>query len=247
MLYICLPACNEEKGIKSLFHKIEKGLAKRKYAHSIIFYDDGSTDNTLQVVKDCSRDMNIEIIEGKINRGLGFALKVLVETVIERSNDADDIAIMLDADDTHNPEHIFRMVDMIHEGFDLIVASRFRTNSRVVGVPAYRNFLSYGASLLMRILFPIKGIKDFTSGYRAYRVDILKKAKAKYGDKLFIEEGFACMAELILKLRTLNLLAAEIPIILRYDNKISESKMNVTMNVVKTLKLIFKLRLSLTD
>ena len=75
----------------------------------------------------------------------------------------------------------------------------------------------------MRILFPIKGVKDYTCGYRAYSINCLRRAYEKFGEHLIQEDSFACMAELIIKLRSINLSAVEIPIILRYDQKYGKS------------------------
>jgi dolichol-phosphate mannosyltransferase len=170
-------------------------------------------------------------------------MRNLIETVISSDAEPDDIIVVLDADETHNPEHIMKMVERIHDGFDVVVASRFRPDSRVVGVPTYRHMLSVGASILMKILFPIKGIRDYTCGYRAYRLEILLRAKERFGDRLFEGKGFSCMAELLIKLRSLDLLAMEIPIVLRYDWKQGPSKMPLTKTIISTLKLLIQLRL----
>jgi dolichol-phosphate mannosyltransferase len=210
--------------------------------YSILIYDDGSEDNTIEQVRSCMDGTPLELIEGKSNKGLAVAMRNLIERVMESDAHPDDIIIVLDADETHNPGHIMKMVDRIHDGFDVVVASRFRADSRVVGVPAYRQLLSVGASILMKILFPIKGIKDYTCGYRAYRVEILGRAKEKFGDRLFEGEGFSCMAELLIKLRSLNLLAVEVPLVLRYDKKLSKSKLPLLRTIVSTLKILIQLR-----
>ena len=70
----------------------------------------------------------------------------------------------MDADNTHPPGLIDRMVQMIHEGCDVVIASRFQPGARVVGVPIERHFLSIGARALFTILFPTRGVRDYTSG-----------------------------------------------------------------------------------
>jgi dolichol-phosphate mannosyltransferase len=187
----------------------------------------------------------ITIVDGGTNRGLGWAMRRLLETTLEMAagGDADeDIAFVLDADDTHNPEHMLQMAQRIQNGFDIVIASRFRSDSRTVGVPFYRMVLSRGASRLMRLVFPIKGVRDYTCGYRAYRMSMLKHAEEVYGERLFEETGFACMVELLLKLRKLNILAVEIPLVLRYDLKPGESKIKIMSTIVHTLRLIMRLR-----
>ncbi len=240
MIYILLPTYNEEHSIEPLLLRIKKGMSKRNYQYSVVVYNDGSTDNTSEILEKNIHYIPLVVIGERENKGLGYAMKSLLNKVLELSTDDDDIAVVLDADNTHNPEHIFRMVDDISDGFDVVIASRFLRDSRTIGVPKYRNLLSIIASYLMKILFPIKGIKDYTCGYRAYRIGMLRNAKNIYGDTLITERGFACMAELLIKLRPLGILAIEIPLVLKYNRKIGESKMNVPVTILKTVRLIWR-------
>ena len=146
----------------------------------------------------------------------------------------------MDADDTHTPGLILRMVRMIREGHDVVIASRYRPGSRVVGLTWFRKVMSYGASWLFRFLMPIHGVRDFTCGFRAYRADVIQNAIKHYGDKFVDQDGFQCMVDILLKLRRMNLIFGEVPFILRYDYKEGASKMNVGRTVRKTLQLIVK-------
>lgn len=135
------------------------------------------------------------------------------------------------------------MVRDIQEGYDVIIASRFRTGARVVGVPIARHFLSTGARVLFTIMFPTRGVRDYTSGYRAYRGSVLKQAFATYGDKFVGEAGFSCMCDILLKLRKQGVLFYEAPLVLRYDQKGGVTKMQVMRTIWKTLTLLFRRRL----
>ena len=154
-----------------------------------------------------------------------------------------DIIVTMDADDTHTPGLILRMVRMITEGHDVVIASRYQPGSRVVGVPFLRVLLSYFGSWLFRVMFPTKGVKDFTCGYRAYRAEVIQNASTRYGSKLFNQEGFQCMVDLLLKLRKLNLIFGEVSMILRYDQKEGASKMNVSATIRRTLTLMLRSKL----
>jgi dolichol-phosphate mannosyltransferase len=94
----------------------------------------------------------------------------------------------------------------------------------------------------MRILFPIQGVKDYTCGYRGYRISIIQRALNKLGDRLIEEKGFACMAEMLIKLRTMGVLAVEVPLILRYDQKAGTSKMKIAKTIQRTLLMLLKLK-----
>lgn len=244
MIYILLPIYNEAESIATLLERIKKGMERRQLQYKMVVYNDGSTDNTLEILNKYQASVPLYNIGSEDNKGLGFAFHSLIDEVCVLSQDEDDIAVCLDADNTHNPEHIYDMVNKIQNGFDLVIASRFLKDSRIVGVSRYRNFLSYEASLLMRMLFPIKGIKDYTCGYRAYSIALLKKAKEIYGDHLIKEIGFTCMTELLIKLSRFQLLAVEIPLVLRYDQKKGKSKMNIINTVARTIEMMTRLFLS---
>ena len=242
MIYILLPVYNEGKSIDPLLKRIKTGMENRSFAYQVIVYNDGSTDNTIDVLKQNKYGIPLKIIGKDQNEGLGFALFSLIKEVIRSSADEDDIAIVLDSDNTHNPEHVYQMVNKIRDGFDVAIASRYLRDSRIIGVTKFRQFLSISASWMMRMLFPIKGVKDYTCGYRAYSIKCLRKAYEKFGDKLIEEKGFACMAELLIKLRTMGILAVEVPLVLRYDRKGGESKMKIMKTIKRTLLMVSRLK-----
>jgi dolichol-phosphate mannosyltransferase len=150
----------------------------------------------------------------------------------------------MDADDTHAPGLILRMVRMITEGHDVVIASRYRPGARTVGVPWPRRLLSRAGSLLFRVFLPIDGVRDFTCGYRAYRAEVIQRALAEHGARLVDQDGFQCMVDLLLKLRGRGLVFGEVPVVLRYDLKQGASKMKVARTAASTLALLVRRRLS---
>jgi len=81
-------------------------------------------------------------------------------------------------------------------------------------------------------------VRDYTCGYRAYRVGLLRKAMAVFGDRLIERRGFACTDEILVKLSTLTDRIEEIPFVLRYDQKRKSSAMPVFETILATVKLI---------
>ncbi|HEX7510542.1 MAG TPA: hypothetical protein VF335_04530, partial [Chitinivibrionales bacterium] len=80
-------------------------------------------------------------------------------------------------------------------------------------------------------------------GYRAYHAQSVKLALQKYGEDFFTRDGFECMVDILLKLRTMRLIFGEVPIILRYDHKEGQTKMNVSATIRNTLMLLVKRRI----
>src|SRR5258705_8936510 len=115
--------------------------------------------------------MPIHVMTHEVNRGLGATIRDGLVRAVELAGPR-DIIVTMDADDTHAPGLILRMVRMISEGHDVVIASRYRNGSRCVGVPLHRRALSLVASWLFRAVFPIRGVKDYTCGYRAYHARV---------------------------------------------------------------------------
>lgn len=242
-VFVVLPAFNEALRIEKLLHHIDEAMVESSFPYRVIVVDDGSTDATASIVRQCAGRMPIVLERHAVNLGLG---KTIHDGLLTATGLADerDIIITMDADDTHTPGIILRMVRMITEGYDVVIASRYRRESLTIGVPAARRFLSFAASLLMRALFPIRGVRDYTCGYRAYRAQVIKKAVELYGRDFLDQDGFQCMVDILLKLRNMHLIFGEVPFILRYDFKEGGTKMKIGMTMRKTLLLIFKRRFS---
>lgn len=241
MIWVGLPAYNEAGGIKDLLTNLKKTLERRGLRYKIVVYDDGSSDSTVsEVLLMRNEGVDVRLIEGKNNKGLGHALYNLIEYCTDAS-DPQDTVIIMDADNTHNPEHIYQMFNHLQYGFDVVIASRYTPYSRIVGVNPYRQFLSKTASIVFKIMFPIRGVLDYSCSYRAYAAKTLKMAKELYGNALIEERSFACMAEFLIKLRRLRILACEVPLILRYDRKLGSSKMEIAFTIIRTFRVISKL------
>jgi dolichol-phosphate mannosyltransferase len=243
MILIVLPAFNEEENLMTLLGEIKYHMEESNLSYKVIVVDDGSTDRSVEVTEKAAEElsMSIETVRHAQNRGLAETIRTgLIEAV--RMSSERDIIVTMDADNTHTPGLIMRMQRMIREGYDVAIASRYLTDSRVIGVPFFRQILSLGAGMVCRIMFPMKGVKDYTSGYRAYKANVLKKMFENYGQNFIDQSGFTCMIDILLKMRKYPLIIGEVPLILRYDMKHSTSKMNVKKTVIDTLILLFKRR-----
>ncbi|MCX6182801.1 MAG: glycosyltransferase [Bacteroidetes bacterium] len=237
---ILLPCYNEEQNLPKLLGRINSLAEQMPYIDlQVLIVNDGSKDNTLKVAHDFQMSIPKEVLDVNPNKGLANAMREGLKTAAKDLND-NDIVIPMDGDDSHNPFLMERMIKQINEGSDVVIASRFQKGSRVHGLTKFREFTGWAAGMMFRVFIPIKGVKDFTCGYRAYKIEILRKADSKFGDKFIEEQGFACMAEIIIKLGKIGAIVHEMPMILRYDRKIGDSKMNVSRTIKQTLKLIAK-------
>ena len=177
-------------------------------------------------MREASKTYPLHLITHPVNRGLGETSRDNFEAA-SRLSAEDDVIVRLDCDDTHEPEFILSMIKKVSEGYDVVIASRFVQGGGQKGVSSYRAFISSGANIFMKVFFPIRGIREYSCGYRAYSASIIKNAISTYGNS-FIQLrglGFTCTLEKLVKLHMLGARITEIPFVLRYDKKTGSSKM----------------------
>ena len=241
-IIVVLPAYNEEANITRLLDRISETLEEENLPYLVIVVDDGSQDRTAEILSSYLDRIPLLIERHEANKGLGATIRDGL-AVASKTASPNDVVITMDADDTHTPGLILRMVRMIREGHDVVIASRYRSGARIFGLNIWRRFISYVASWLLRITFPTPGVRDFTCGYRAYRGATLQAAISLYGEGFVNVDGFQCMVDILLKLRRMSTIFGEVPMILRYDQKGGKSKMNVFRTAKNTLLLLLRRRL----
>ena len=162
---VIVPTYNERENIA---HFLDEVLEKRV---DVLVVDDGSPDGTAGLVR--AHPMfgkGVHILERPRKLGLGsayvegfrWALAMGYELVLE-----------MDADFSHDPDDIPRMIDMSRQ-YDLVIGSRYVTGANVVNWPLRRLLLSYFANLYARTVAFMWGVKDLTGGFKCYRRRVLE-------------------------------------------------------------------------
>lgn len=233
---LVLPAFNEEATLPNLFRRLQEANVYPARSMSIFVVDDGSSDNTAAIARRGAEGLDIRLIQHERNQGLGQAFQTGLAAAAADAGD-EDVIVVMDADDTHDVGLISAMLRTLVSGSDIAIASRFVAGGNDASAPPFRRLLSRGASVVFRLALPLDRINDFTSGYRAYRASLIKDALKHWGERLIEEQGFACMVELLLKLRHWSPAITEVPMVLHYDRKLSTSKLKLG----RTLKQYFKL------
>lgn len=237
MIHLLLPAYNEQEALVLLLPRIHQVMRRHQLAGQIVVVDDGSTDGTAPAARAAGAH---QVVVHPHNMGLAAALRTGLGYVASAAQ-SDDIVVIMDADNTHDPALIPHMMQRIDAGFDVVIASRFRPGAHVVGVPLVRQFLSNLGGWVFRLLVPIRGVRDYTCGYRAYRAGVIQRAVQRWGDRFITETGFAAMVDILLKLRLLDHVSmTELPFVLRYDLKPGASKMRVGSNIAASLRLALR-------
>jgi dolichol-phosphate mannosyltransferase len=239
--HVVLPAFNEEGSLPSLLRRLADVALTEELTVWVV--DDGSADATAAVAGSGFGGLDVRVVRHLVNLGLGRAVLSGLRAALEESG-PDDIVVVMDADDTHDPGLIGRLQAEIAAGADVAICSRFVPGGDDRTAPLGRRLLSRGAARLFHRALDVDGVRDFTSGYRAYRATLLSRASAHWGERLIEEQGFACMVELLLKLRHCRPVITEVPLALRYDRKQGPSKLKLRRTVAQYLKLLVRDRLS---
>ncbi len=187
MIYICIPAYNEERTAGVLLWKIRKVMSEFGRDYQVFFLDDASTDRTLEVVEPYLQVLPLQIFHNEERQGHGASLERLFREVVTRcAYPRRDVIVTLQADFTEEPEAIPTMVKRIEGGADLVVTAQpgnGASGSRLA------RLLKKGLPWLERRYDLPESVSDPISGLRAYRVIVIKRALAASNGRPLIRRG----------------------------------------------------------
>ncbi|WP_027419503.1 polyprenol monophosphomannose synthase [Crocinitomix catalasitica] len=166
---VIIPTYNEKENIEKMIRKV---FSLEEFFH-VLIVDDGSPDGTASIVKRLQKEfadrLFIEERAGKLGLGTAYihgfkwGLKNGYEHLIE-----------MDADFSHNPDDLVRLLDSCRNGADLAIGSRYIKGGKVANWDRKRLLLSYFASWYVRMILWI-GIRDTTAGFKCYNRKVLEK------------------------------------------------------------------------
>jgi glycosyltransferase involved in cell wall biosynthesis len=196
---VCIPAYNEATNIRDVIGKA------KKYATEILVYDDGSTDSTNEIANAAGANV---VIRDSTNRGYGTAIRGLLLAAKER--DA-DIMVTLDSDGQHDADQIPTLIQpIVKESCDIVIGSRFLTESDKQRVPKYRYA---GIKTITKVAHyaSFNNITDAQSGFRAYG----KRALSSID---LLEKGMSVSTEILQRAKEKNLIVMEVPVTINYES-----------------------------
>lgn len=238
-----IPALNEEKNLPALLHDISALMTQEGRDYHIFVVDDGSTDATPQVLQEFAKTMPVTSLRHPTNLGVGQGFRTGFGEVMRRAGpDSDDLVVTLEADNTSDLSILPEMLRRIEHGADLVLASCYAPGGRIEGTVWWRVLLSWCANLLIRMLFNLQRIHTYSSFYRVWRVSTLHRL-ARRG--FITERGFACMVELLIRVRQVTNRIVEVPMILKGDRRKGRSRMRVLPTMLGYLRLILKFKCSI--
>jgi glycosyltransferase involved in cell wall biosynthesis len=198
LIYICIPSYNEAATIGVLLWKIRRVMGEFPRDYHLVVLDDGSTDATQEVLDPYARVLPLTLLTNPERQGYAAAIERLIREAASRStHPRRDALIILQADFTEAPEDIPALVKRIEGGADVVGRA---VEDPPPTLPRVQRWSRLGLSwLLRRAPLPKEGAADPFSGFRAYRIAVLKRALAeRNSDPLLSREGWAANAELLL-------------------------------------------------
>jgi len=170
---VVLPSYNEKENIVSLISTIID-LDKN---FTVIVVDDNSPDKTYEVVIDFKNKLSdketkrVQIIKRQKKDGRGGAIWEGMRMAYESEYEFENF-IEMDCDFSHDPNYIRNGINLLMDGNDLVLGSRY-PDGKIINWPIKRRIISFFANLLVRVFINWK-IHDFTNGFRFYNRDLIK-------------------------------------------------------------------------
>ncbi len=212
---VIIPTYNERENVLAIIEAVFQLLQ----GFHVLVVDDGSPDGTAELVKNIQPQYNGQLFleERKGKLGLGTAYIHGFRWSLERGY---QFICEMDADFSHNPNDLQRLVDACVNGADVAVGSRYVKGGKVENWPWDRHVYSRGGSLYTRLITWIP-VKDATAGFVCYKRQVLETINL---DQIkFV--GYAFQIEMKFAAWKLGFRIAEVPITF-VDRKLGVSKMN---------------------
>jgi dolichol-phosphate mannosyltransferase len=207
-LSIVIPMFNEAENVETTLKQVEEAIASFQGDYEIIPVNDGSIDNTLEILKRMeSQNEKIRVVSYSKNMGRGMALR----KGFQKSRG--EIIVSIDADLSYDPRYILDLVNTLRTApdIDVVLASPYMPGGGAKDVPARRLWISKLGNKILRYALPNR-IYTSTGIFRAYRKKVL--------DSLELEsDGKEIHLEVLSKAMALGYRVKEVPAILRGRRK----------------------------
>ncbi len=239
---VAIPTFNEKANLQVLIDRLLKVFENNNIRSRIVIVDDNSTDGTSQLADHLGqKHENISVIHRPGKLGLGSAYKEAFQLLLK---DPEVAAVMeMDADLSHEPEYVPRLLSRIEEGFDVVVGSRYVAEGGIDEEWApMRRLISKSANFITKLVVGLN-VKDATSGFRAYDSLALKSidlSKVR-------TNGYAFQIDMLFHCSNVGCEIAEVPIIFK-ERKNGASKLGsrAILEFIKMLENSFAGRLGST-
>lgn len=211
---VVIPTYREAENIGALLRELRAVVPDA----DLLIVDDASPDGTAEAAREVEADLGrVEVLERPAKDGLGRAYRAGFGWGLERGY---EVLVSMDADFSHDPAALPALLDAVTKGAGLAIGSRYVPGGSIPDWPIHRRALSRYGNRYASTLLCLQ-VKDLTSGYRAYRAEVLQavyRREVKTG-------GYGALIEMAYRAIRAGAVVAEVPISF-VDRRLGESKMS---------------------
>lgn len=199
---VVTPTYNERESLPKMVARVRTAVP---HAH-ILVVDDGSPDGTATWVREkTQQDPHLHLLARTQKTGLGPAYVAGFTWALEHGF---EVVCEMDADCSHRPEQLPRLLEESDGGADVVIGSRWVRGGAVHNWPLHREALSRGANLYTQMALGLD-VHDATAGFRAYRADVLRELLAA-GD--IASQGYCFQVDMTRRAAARGFSIREVPI-----------------------------------
>ncbi|MDX6245038.1 MAG: dolichol-phosphate mannosyltransferase [Frankiales bacterium] len=197
---VIVPTYNEKDNLEIIAGRLRAAVPEV----DLLVVDDGSPDGTGEIAdKLAVSDSQIHVLHRTSKAGLGAAYVAGFGWALDQGY---DVAVEMDADGSHQPEQLPRLLEALHDA-DLVLGARWVDGGKVENWPLHRKLLSVGGNTYARLAlgFPMR---DATGGFRAYRRQVLEGIKVEE----VVSQGYCFQVDLAWRTWRNGFRVVEVPI-----------------------------------
>ncbi len=206
---LVLPMFDEAANVELLLVRLAAVAARTPSLDlTAIAVEDGSRDGTRRVLREARASFPfLRVVEHDRNRGMAAALKSGIRSALEERAHPFDVLAFMDADLTHDPDDLARLIEPIAAGrADFVLGSRYVAGGGMRDVPGWRQAISVLGNTVGRLVLGVPA-RDLTSGYRAARTSVFRAITLQ-------EPGFGIQLEGAVKAHYASFRLVEVPVTL---------------------------------
>ena len=196
---VVLPTFNEKDNLEHVVAGV------RHLGHDVLVVDDASPDGTGDIAdRLAAADDGVRVLHRERKLGIGSAYEDAFRIGLK---DGASLFVEMDADGSHRPQDLDAIIEAARGSGGLALGSRYMRGGKIVGWPAHRYLLSWGANAYCRVLLGL-GVRDCTSGFRCYPRDLISAIKL---DEI-VSQGYSFQIEMVHRAVRMGYPVVEVPI-----------------------------------
>ena len=220
---VVIPTYNERDNLPHIVSAVTH------QGYRLLVVDDSSPDGTGEVAdRLAASEPRMSVLHRRHKEGLGPAYAAGFDRAL---GEGAEIVVEMDADFSHDPTDLPRLVRAIDEGADLAIGSRYVPGGSTPDWPLVRRLISRGGNIYARLMLGLK-VRDATAGFRAFRSDALRRLPYQTARA----SGYAFQVEMAYRASLAGLKVVEVPISFR-DRTRGTSKMGSGI-VIEAMRLV---------